>query len=571
MASIKEGANVRDVANQEYPRDGTPPMHILNLPSDILFGIFDSLEDNKSIVWRDDADLKTIQNARLVCSLFNRHASPLLCPVLTVQLDQASLDVVDKISRNPLIAAGIRHINVALRYRPKELADDLLWYKNQRQEDLGEWINGCIWNIESHYYRGESDEDNETVSKDHLDVHDEDDETVSEDDVRMYEDAHRTYCAIIEAWDYCFLWPDVAAMDGDTLKYRQVLWRGHEEYRRKHDEQFRLIIDGSFVDILASAISRMRYSISLQFEDKTSSDSDLDRYSDPTLVSTYPENLSRFMVSSSDWQTIEGIEGGAELLPARILFELPIAIHKAGATTSVMEFHRIPNINNYSTVSPGLPNNSPAWSDLRAACQHLTEFELRSGHQPKLYHNLLPEVQAPMYEYLSAILSGPNIEVLHLSLCPFKLNEDGRSEAHDLYRMGTILATANWPRIKRIWISNVSLLHSELESFCRGLDGSRMESLHFRDMELLGGGWAVVLDILRERLSSRCLDGKCKVYFADLEGGEFGKKIKERDIYGYAKISDEESAAQDYVSGVGLLNPFTNRARDKQWVNPAQN
>jgi len=79
---------------------------------------------------------QTIQSARQVCQLFNQLASPLLCPILQVQLDQASLDLANDISRNPLIAAGVRGIQAVLDYRPEELATDLSRLKDQRKKDL---------------------------------------------------------------------------------------------------------------------------------------------------------------------------------------------------------------------------------------------------------------------------------------------------------------------------------------------------------------------------------------------------------------------------------------------------
>jgi hypothetical protein len=82
---------VVDMAYQEYPRDKTRPLNILHLPMDILYIIFGHLNDEEyHTQFCQDRDIKTIQNARLVCGLFNRLASPLLCPVLTVQLNQTS-------------------------------------------------------------------------------------------------------------------------------------------------------------------------------------------------------------------------------------------------------------------------------------------------------------------------------------------------------------------------------------------------------------------------------------------------------------------------------------------------
>ncbi|KFY84902.1 hypothetical protein V500_08890 [Pseudogymnoascus sp. VKM F-4518 (FW-2643)] len=357
-------------------------------------------------------------------------------------------------------------------------------------------------------------------------------------------------------------------MDEDTLRYQEILRRGHEEYRRKHEEQFRLIMDGSFVETLASAISQMGHCLSLHILDEISGDSFLKPYSyDPTRMSTNPEEIPRFMLTPLNWETIEELKGGAELLPAKILSGLPIAIHKAGAAMPVIKLYCFPTTKNYSLISPDWPDRvdrNPAWSELRAACQHLTEFDLNGLCQPIRCRHLLPEEQVPIDEYLSAILSGQNIEVVNLNFHSLKLNDgsrgEARGEAQGLYRIGAILSTVNWPRIKRFEISHVSFLQGELEAFCRGLGGGRMKLVYFYHVELLCASWAEALDILREMVASRCLDGTCEVNFNDLTGGEFGKKTgNERSLGWYTECCEEKLIvvqAQSYVSGVEFQNPL---------------
>jgi hypothetical protein len=559
MATIKEDANVGDMAKQEYPRDETRPMDILHLPMDILYSIFDHFHDDTNIpfrIHRKDIEINTIQNARLVCSLFNRLASPLLCPVLTVQLDQTSLDLVDEISRNPLIASGVRGIDVVLHYRPKELAEDLLRFKSQREKDLYKLRDFCHYKAETWWLGG----------------HDKDDETVCKQPLKVYEKAMGDYRAIIAAWVDCFgPPPDEIAIDADTLRYQEILQQGHEEYRQKHEEQLRLITDGTFVDTLASAIFRMGHCTFLHFEDEIGFRSYLDPYSyEPTLVSTNPEELPRLMATPVDWRTIEELQGGADLAPAKLLSELPIAIHKAGATMSVIEAYCFPTTNNYAMIRPDrLDPNNPAWADLRAASQHLLKFELHGSHTPLRYRHLLAEEQAPIDEYLCAMLSGQRIEDVNLNFHTFSLHDGGRSsDLEGSYRIGAVLATANWPRIKRLWIRYVSLHQNELEAFCRGLGGGRMDSLNLNGVELLSGSWAGALDLLRERVASRCRDGKCNVKFGELTGGEFGrkKKKKKKDWGSFMESEEEEEEdeeeplivvlAQKYVSGVGMENPL---------------
>ena len=535
MSTIMENSNAGDMAKHEYPRDKTPPMHILHLPTDILLSIFDHLHNCENVQRhiRDDDKIKTIQSARVVCSLFNRLASPFLCPRLTVQLDQTSLERADMISRTPLIAAGVRTIYVVLHYCPKELAEDLSRYKLQREEDLNSLSSTCAY-----------------------------DSVGCADDDRRFQKAIEDYSAITSAWDEYIRQPDVASTDEDTLRYQEILRQCHEEYRQKHEEQFRLIMDGSFVKTLASAISRMRHCTTLYFVDEVDFCYYLHRLADdPSRMSTHPNELPLLMTTPLDWETIEGLEGGAELLAAKILSELPIAIHKAGATIPNIQVRCFPTANNYPMIRPGHDPNNPAWLDLRSASQHLTEFFLYANEPRISDRHLRPEEHSPIDQYFCAILSGQDIEDVHLHFHKENV-DDGR-----LYPIGTILATVNWPRLKEFSISGVSLDQGKLENFFRKLDGARMERVYLSDVELLDGSWAGALDLLRERVASRCLDGKCEVEFVRLIGGGFGKGIltKSRSYKHWSiveepyKESDEEkliAQAQSYVLGVRLQNPL---------------
>lgn len=203
------------IMNREYSRDERQPMHILNLPMDILSCIFDHIHYGIGRI----LFIITIRSARLVCSVFNRFASHLLCPTVTVQLNQISLDHIDEISSIPFIAAGVRHINVALQYRPKELADDLLRYKNQRVKELDKLLGEYIYYAELYYVFG----------------YNEDPEAVRDEEQRVYDKAMTEFRAITSAWDSCFHEIDVATMDADTFRYREILRHSHEEYRRKQE------------------------------------------------------------------------------------------------------------------------------------------------------------------------------------------------------------------------------------------------------------------------------------------------------------------------------------------------
>jgi hypothetical protein len=142
-------------------------MTIVDLPADILLQIFGYFKDARigkqaQIDWRsplrgwDEDDARraaheTIRQIRLVCSLFNDLASPLLCPILRIDLDQDSLNGAVELLKRPRIAQGVHAIQVGLQYRPQELVSDCPRFKDQPG-----WSSGSIrmmnWSVS--YRRG---------------------------------------------------------------------------------------------------------------------------------------------------------------------------------------------------------------------------------------------------------------------------------------------------------------------------------------------------------------------------------------------------------------------------------
>jgi hypothetical protein len=287
-----------------------------------------------------------------VCRLFNLFASPLLCPTLRVRLDHASLDFVDKVSESPHIADGVYNIEIVVDYCPRELATDLLRFGKFRVGELVQRIRECcaytMWEIE---VNGEGHEENPDYP---------------------HEDYQQTieYCGKMRsAWLEYVKTADKGAMDAINLEFLHLFVQGHQEYIQRHEEQFQLITDGSFVERLASAMSRMAHCSSIHFVD------DVDCYSMPENVSPLAfrddaRELARFMTSPLSWGYINHLPGGAEILPAKLLWELPIALHKAGLTLRAMLIRTFPHPNCCPVSYP------ISWTNLYDSCQHLRVFSL---------------------------------------------------------------------------------------------------------------------------------------------------------------------------------------------------
>jgi hypothetical protein len=514
----------------ELSRAKMRPITILDLPADILRQIFDYFQDPKiakgQVDWGwgwprgTDAEIarrtacETIRRIRQVCKLFNDLASPLLCPILRVDLDQQSLDKAVQLSKCPRIAKGVRAIQVGLQYRPQELVSSCRRFKDYRKKQLEEMAHSCSYHAETWWLGG----------------YESDDETVCELPLWVYREADSNYREIRNSWDSYFNSDESGGgTEPEVDEYQEILLRGHDEYRKKHEEQLQLITTGSFVTTLASCISQMPNVVSLGFTDQVEPPYD---DNNPTVVLRDKSLLPGLMSAALEWQKIEDF-GNVKLTPARILFELPIAIHKAGTTLRDLYIGPFPCRGSFSLICPDTvsnPTDPAAWSDLRSAWCSLRRVSFGDSLNCRfIRHEHLPPVEKYYVDqYLGAILCSRDMEDAILSFNAFGLN-DGRITTEGWYDLGPVLAAVKWPRIRRLRILNVSARQDELERLCLGL-GYSIQYLQLASIHLLSGSWAKILDTLEDKLGPAFRDQKATLHLSHWRGGEFGEKeVKKND------------------------------------------
>ncbi|KFY57350.1 hypothetical protein V496_06467 [Pseudogymnoascus sp. VKM F-4515 (FW-2607)] len=193
----------------------------------------------------------------------------------------------------------------------------------------------------------------------------EDDETMSDYPNEDYQQAGDYSVRLRSVW---IKYARTADKGTISLEYLHILLQGHEEYIQKNEEQFQLITDGSFVERLTSAMTRMAHCASLHFVDN------VDRYYMPDNVSPLvlrddTREFSRFMTAPLSWSDINRLITG-EILSAKLLWELPIALYKAGLTLRAIVIHTFPRPNSCPVIYPVI------WTKLYNACQRLRMFSL---------------------------------------------------------------------------------------------------------------------------------------------------------------------------------------------------
>ncbi|GIK04011.1 hypothetical protein Aspvir_008086 [Aspergillus viridinutans] len=520
----------------ELSRAKIRPMTIVDLPADILLQIFGYFQDTRirrqaQIDWGllpSEQEIarrtarETIRHVRLVCSLFNDLASPLLCPILRVDLDQESLNGAVELCKRPRIAQGVHAIQVGLQYRPKELVSDCPKFKDFRKKQLQEMANRCDYYAEKWFLGG----------------HESDDETVCPLPLRVYREATSNYGKISWSWDSYFDSDEsdendktdhVAESEAD--EHMEILVRGYTEYRKKHEEQLQLITTGSFVTTVASCISQLPSMVALGFTDKMER---LFDWNNPTVVLRDKSLLPGMLSAALEWQKIEDF-GDFKLAPARILLELPVAIHKAGVKLRDLFIGPFPCRGSFSLLCPDTMSSSTdptAWSDLRAACSSLRRVDFGSclNHRSIRHEHLRPEEKYYVNQYLNTILCSAGLEDVRMSFYPFGLN-DGRTTKVGWYDLGPVLAAVKWPRIKHLAILDVSSKQDDLQRFCSGLSDT-MSSLQLSSIQLLNGSWAGILATLDEKVGYRFREQKATGYLSYLRGEEFEEEeVRERRIF----------------------------------------
>lgn len=529
----------------ELSRTKLGGLNILDIPLEIIHQITDQFQDvwaihNVQGDWNrthtmirkrnHPSHLQDIKNMRLVCRLFNQSASLHLCPTLTVELNSDSLDRAEAILSNPWIAAGVRSVELILAFRPARLARDIRQFARLRMpkihESFGVWDYFCA----ARYSSGERGEDG--VGGGPLPVR----------EYGRAKEGHRLICA---AWAPEPIPCQEPGDERHIRTYRQLLHQAHEEYRQRHEDQVRLVTDGSFVSRLAKGLSRTGHGISLMITDEAWTDRGR-LHHDEAKILIDNERLYRFLMAPFDWRAVEGLYGdGVEIVPARLLSQFPIALRKLGGSLTNFSISCFPVRRGFQVICPddgGL--TSPAWDDLRLACLDLRTFEFgRIGlnHLSLRDQHPIDEDCACINKFFGMALSGNNLERVHINMYSLGLS-DSSSTWKDWYPLGPVLSSVDWPKIKLLQLQNLSFkTAAELEALCSTI-ARQAPGAFLTTIELKKGKWMRALDILREGFAPGFSKTKLNFSLVRPTGGEFGKKVRRPDnVLDWAEIGSARS------------------------------
>lgn len=543
----------------ELSRSRLRPLKVTDLPLDVLHTIFHNFQDDALtegqnwhciVSWshyevtQSRRRRRTIHKLRLVSRLFYELATPLLFPVLRVQLTRSSLDLVERISKAPDIAAGVRGIQVSLGYRPKEYADSIARFKKVRLRVLHRFERSC-------HYRSEFCDD--WVPGD-LDGNSGGESVRRAIELRR---AMNNYISLRDDWEEYVRITDRGEVFAEPLtEYQEIFQKGYAEYRRLQQEQQELLENGGFANALAAAVSQMPNVHCLNFVDEWDPNS-----CDPDHAETLNDNglISRLISAPFCFRTIgdeplEPEETVCKLECVRLLWELPIALHQAGVAVTQIGMSTLPVSTNFPIPFAQDHNGSPAWEDLAAACERLEFFDLKMIDNREINTTHLSDKdKSHLDNFIGSILSrcGQHLRILKLAFIGIGISTGSGGGFGESYHADSILSKIQeLPRIRHVELRRLQLERKTLNAFCRNLGDDLGRLLLFR-IAVQDGVWADAIDMLRNKMATDSEYGPW-VTLRYLSGGEFGTDPTER--------SESEGplaqAAARYVTGMLACNPL---------------
>ncbi|KAK4442830.1 hypothetical protein QBC34DRAFT_223738 [Podospora aff. communis PSN243] len=529
-------------------------LNILDLPDDVLFDIFDCLGTVPSVAqfyWEpEDHDVfKAMQNMRLVCRRFCARASRLLVPELRVNISPESIQCAHKLTQNPDIAAGIRAVRVSLAYRPAEIAYSPTRFRNMHMKVMRSIESSCSYYTEF--------------------MHEMPEDELEGDEVEICK-AMDTYTEMTWAWmewegpgrNNRGRWFNSGASDEQKERYVEFqtnLCQCYEEYRRKHEEQKQLLETGSFVSSLAKSLSRIPSPPALRFSDAPEKDADAYSWRERlTVFANDPTTFRQVLTSAQTWRIIEdhkslddtaathgfpvlddilateaSWEAPIEIPTVKLLWKLPIALYKAGVQLTKLSVDLLPLFSNFSSLVPRAQSkiedeSLAGWSTLATAVQSVRKVSIDAGsHLGRREEHMSSQDQEYLNNYLTALLSSPNLEDICINFYGFKLNTgrrgDRRCTSDMLNPAGSVFSTARYPNVKRLSLFALRFTEQHLLGLLDGI-GDKIEDLDLNTVGVSeGGGWTKPLDVLRDKVmrASRYSGSECEVDLTTLSGGGF--------------------------------------------------
>lgn len=507
---------------------------LLNLPEEMLLGILHNFETSlDETTLRFDRDYKvnisTIQNVRLTCRRLCEIGSHLLVPCIRVTPNLSSLEHLEQVASHPTISRGLRLFCVNTAYYSAAMAGSFQRFSLRCYEKVAGLIED-------------------------YDDWDEDGEGIYGSKERM-EDCVMRAKRILPSWEPL----KIANLIGGGAQFDEsalALLRGYERYQELYQQQNEILQNGRFTRAVAEAAERSHFTVCLFISDSykgPDSDEGPNYFhklslaealvADPDLV-VDPDLLIKYsrIHEGHGWSKADASQAGEP--PQSILYELPLAMHAAGATLAGLM------VDTYHPYELSLNISEEQISGFGEISKNLKAFDFRMSHT---FYDAgpvcSPKEMKGLFTYLSAVMGPQNVPSLSLGLLSIHMfNRDSHFER---YTIGPLLVSETWQRLETLILATFDVHLNELEKLVSMLKSG--VQIVFRTIFLSSGTWDRALDCIRSKAGSGSkLDHPRGAECEDMTKREYNDIFEESSAFG----RPESKATQYIVSVEGVKHPL---------------
>ncbi|KAK0102038.1 hypothetical protein ONS96_006004 [Cadophora gregata f. sp. sojae] len=447
---------------------------LLDMPDEILFnvcGYARGWEISHHIDSRNQIPaeaLNTVRSLRLTCRKFNDTSSHLLIPFIRFDpTDSASIARFDNISRHPLICKGVTSIQILLHQYDSFLASSFSNFADYQIRMQSEFHADC------RRFLGSDAAGSVDGSTDVLGIP----RDVALEKLRKAEE-------IVQAWrDFHGDLPS-ADLTQPRARYRLLLNRAYRGYKKRFTVQKSLHEGDVFTSCIAAAIGRMPMVRRVRL-----CDYDI-RRGIPIRLIDNEHVLLRSMIRPMSWEESKG--SGSHQSPLKLLYSLPIAMHKSGANLTCLEIAVSPP-EDFSALALHIGNIQ----DLTDAMRNLKGFKfsiLGSGSAVRAIREKGEEEH--ICKFISTVLNTSSVQDIFIDLDRLWSNLFDRSPLG--FTLVASFSPRPWPNLERLCWRGARVHLADFKHFFERARSVR--AVFMMQLHLLTGTWADLLDLLRNIL-----------------------------------------------------------------------
>lgn len=501
-------------AFNERARPSLQGLGIADLPNELLLKIFDEFKGKDGHAgFNEWWNIKVIQNVRLTCRPLCDAISHLLLRRVTISISTSSLEHLEEVTRHPTVSKGIGLFKLDPAHYRAAVAEDPQRYWTMCHDR----VQPEAKSYEETYER-EKEEEREKQ---------EEHEKEEEREGNTVEDTVMHSRRLLSALEVLRRGDDPGDGEGPPDAATLALRRAHDRYRQLFREQREALQGGRFVQAVAAAVARCHPSVTLEVVEHAHRPlNNFHRWED---IAPNEDLLVDFLSPVQTWARAENGQAGEP--QQSILYELPLAMHAAGATLVGY------TVQMSAPLRFSLGMSEDQLRGLRELARDLTEVDFRlsrlasdkrdsDARDPDLKRS--PDEKEGLFTFLSALLASGNLR-------DFCLDFSGADEelSPEKSGIGPLLTSTTWKNLKSMGISHISIHLHELKEFMGMLEVQA--GIHMNYVYLISGTWADALDCMHERqscedwfntyievpLGAECEDMNDDLYFA-LFAGFFG-------------------------------------------------